>query len=82
MPATREEFWKTKIEGNRRRDIQAAAALLEADWRVLVVWECALRGPGRLPIEELLDRSADFVKASSYRSVDISGRFSAKMKCR
>lgn len=81
MPATREEFWKAKIEGNRRRDIQAVAALLEANWRVLVVWECAIRGPGRLPAGELLDRSADFISAACCRSADIAGHLATLAEC-
>jgi DNA mismatch endonuclease (patch repair protein) len=47
-PGTRPEFWRLKIERNRQNDIRAMKALNEAGWRHGVVWECALRGPGRL----------------------------------
>jgi DNA mismatch endonuclease (patch repair protein) len=47
-PATRREFWQAKIEGNRARDARDLAGLAAAGWRVLVVWECALKGPARL----------------------------------
>lgn len=43
-PKSREEFWRTKIEGNRERDIRSEALLAADGWRVAVVWECALRG--------------------------------------
>jgi DNA mismatch endonuclease, patch repair protein len=43
-PATRAEFWRDKIGGNRERDKRNVALLREAGWRVLVVWECAIRG--------------------------------------
>ena len=43
IPKTRPEFWSTKIESNRDRDRRAIEALLDAGWRVLVVWECATR---------------------------------------
>lgn len=43
VPKTRTEFWLNKIDGNRRRDAQNIAALLNMKWRVLVVWECAVR---------------------------------------
>lgn len=43
LPSTRQEFWKAKLEGNAARDARAAKALLAAGWRVLVVWECAVR---------------------------------------
>lgn len=43
IPKTRPEFWSAKIESNRDRDRRAIEALLDAGWRVLVVWECATR---------------------------------------
>jgi DNA mismatch endonuclease, patch repair protein len=55
LPATRTEFWATKIEGNRTRDARALMSLAGAGWRSLVLWECALRGPSRRPVEAVLD---------------------------
>jgi DNA mismatch endonuclease (patch repair protein) len=55
-PATRREFWQAKIEGNRARDLRDLAGLAAAGWRVLVVWECALKGPARLPVDVVLAR--------------------------
>jgi len=43
IPATRTEFWKSKLEGNAERDRRSVEALLAAGWRVLLVWECAIR---------------------------------------
>ena len=54
-PRTRTGFWRRKIEGNTERDRRAHAALSENDWRVLVIWECALRGPQRRPVAAVLD---------------------------
>jgi DNA mismatch endonuclease (patch repair protein) len=51
LPATRREFWQAKIEGNRTRDLRDHARLAAGGWRVLTIWECALKGPGRLSIE-------------------------------
>lgn len=42
-PKTREKFWGTKFAQNKLRDERQIAALLGADWRVLIVWECALK---------------------------------------
>lgn len=44
LPATNVEFWRSKLDGNVKRDERAVAALRTAGWRVLVVWECATRG--------------------------------------
>ncbi|EIL96750.1 very short patch repair endonuclease [Rhodanobacter sp. 115] len=43
LPATRPEFWEPKLLANQRRDTRAIRELSEAGWRVLVVWECALK---------------------------------------
>jgi len=43
LPGTRTEFWAAKIEANRARDARAVSELLEAGWRVAVVWECIQR---------------------------------------
>ena len=44
-PASRPEFWQSKFAENTRRDARALRELIEAGWRVAVVWECGLRGP-------------------------------------
>lgn len=43
LPKTRTEFWDSKLHANQVRDRAAIDSLNEKDWRVLVVWECALR---------------------------------------
>ena len=52
-PKTRKKFWKKKIEGNRERDARYLRELKAEGWRVCVVWECALRGKGRLEGENI-----------------------------
>jgi DNA mismatch endonuclease (patch repair protein) len=61
MPATRTEIWAAKIAANRRRDGDAVSALRDGGWRNLVVWECALRGGGRLPAQKLTDGITAFI---------------------
>jgi DNA mismatch endonuclease, patch repair protein len=36
------EFWKTKLETNRERDIRTQERLKELGWRILVIWECQM----------------------------------------
>ncbi len=43
LPKTRVDFWLSKLEGNRLRDIRNLRALRRSGWRALVVWECQLR---------------------------------------
>ena len=44
IPATRTDFWTTKLAANRKRDALATQQLLSAGWRVATVWECSTRG--------------------------------------
>jgi DNA mismatch endonuclease (patch repair protein) len=55
-PSTRRGFWQAKIDGNRARDAQNLLRLAQAGWRVLLVWECALKGPDRLPVDAMLSK--------------------------
>lgn len=60
-PKTRHEFWREKIEGNRERDSRAEAELKANGWRVLKVWECSLRGPGRLEPKQVIEGAASWL---------------------
>lgn len=78
LPTTRQEFWRAKIEGNRARDVAAEAALLADGWRVLTIWECALKGRGRMPVAEVLDRAADWLANGSIQEAivgEVNGGF-------
>jgi DNA mismatch endonuclease, patch repair protein len=44
IPQSRHEFWGKKLTANRERDARSIVQLRYRDWRVLTVWECALRG--------------------------------------
>lgn len=43
MPKTNVEYWSRKIARNQERDRDQMAALHKLGWRVLIVWECALK---------------------------------------
>ncbi len=53
IPQTNREYWTAKIARNVRRDGESAATLSASGWRVATVWECALRGPRRHPLEHV-----------------------------
>lgn len=55
VPQTRPEFWIAKINANKVRDINDASMLRAAGWRILTIWECALKGKKRLSFENLLE---------------------------
>lgn len=39
-PKSRLDYWEPKLSRNRARDAASLAAMAEAGWDVLVVWEC------------------------------------------
>lgn len=43
LPATNAKFWQEKIIGNQTRDRRNLSKQLDAGWRCLIVWECAVR---------------------------------------
>jgi DNA mismatch endonuclease (patch repair protein) len=43
LPKTRALFWDEKLRKNRRRDLLVIDRLVADDWKVAVVWECAVR---------------------------------------
>lgn len=43
LPKSNIEFWQTKLERNRQRDIETVKALKTKGWRVITIWECELR---------------------------------------
>lgn len=43
LPKSRLEYWKPKIEANKKRDRLIEKELKERGWQWLVIWECQLR---------------------------------------
>ncbi len=65
LPRTRREFWEAKIGANRQRDDSTGLALTKSGWRVMTVWECAIRGRGKHAVDETISRVADWLLSSS-----------------
>lgn len=61
VPATRTEFWLEKIGKNVERDRRDINRLQALGWRVLIVWECALRGREKLTDEALTERLEEWI---------------------
>ena len=61
IPQTRTEFWMKKIANNRKRDLGVNQKLQNIGFRVLTVWECALKGRKKLTQKELVERIEEWV---------------------
>ena len=53
-PQANRDYWQAKIGRNRERDLEHRTALQAQGWRVLTLWECALKDEATL--EETLGR--------------------------
>lgn len=56
MPKSRQEFWKPKLEGNRRRDRENRKKLSDLGWEVLEIWECEVGD-----LEKIAERIKEFL---------------------
>lgn len=72
-PKSNTTFWRKKITGNRTRDKRHIAELLAKRWRVLTIWECALRGPDAKDINRLLKQIRSWLH-SGVDQLEISGK--------
>lgn len=72
-PSTRPEFWKEKITGNKKRDEKNIQQLKENGWRILVIWECALRGKYKLDFDLTIRSISAWIKDSG-EFLEINGR--------
>lgn len=61
-PASRPEFWKIKLEGNRDRDCRNLQLLHDQSWRTLVIWECAIKGKYRQEFGGVIDHADEWLK--------------------
>jgi DNA mismatch endonuclease, patch repair protein len=56
LPTSNVEFWKNKIETNRRRDRRVTRLLRRQGWKVVRIWECGVkRGSSVRRIAKLID---------------------------
>ena len=80
VPATRTAFWLEKIGKNVVRDKRDCEKLQSLGWRVLIVWECALRGREKLDNEALSERVIEWIcgGGATAQIGDPSGRISAR----
>ena len=62
VPSSNSEFWKEKFEQNVTRDRYNRKMLLEAGYRVLVVWECETRANC---LDQLVERVVHWLAGSN-----------------
>ena len=72
-PSTRREFWEEKITGNASRDVLHKIRLIEAGWKIVIIWECAMKGKHRLPLDKVADLTIAALHGQPATITEIAG---------
>jgi DNA mismatch endonuclease (patch repair protein) len=74
-PSTRLDFWEDKINGNAHRDEEHKHQLLAMGWKIIIVWECAVKGKSRQSLPKVADliisalnSSTNFTEITGYQN--------------
>lgn len=54
-PQSNKDFWRKKLTDNSKRDKEQIQKLTESGWRVITIWECAIKGKKEQEIRKLTD---------------------------
>lgn len=69
VPKSNIDYWVPKLQRNTCRDSDVISELRKAGWKIIVVWECALKGKNR---EFALQKMRDAILSDSMSLVEIS----------
>lgn len=64
IPKTHKKYWIEKFESNVERDRKNKENLLEEGWRMMVVWECVLKGKN-LDLESVVRTVSDWLRSET-----------------
>ena len=62
-PSSRPEFWQKKILGNINNDEKVTKSLLEKGWRMLIIWECTIKGKAKLEPLQIVKKMKAWLKS-------------------
>jgi DNA mismatch endonuclease, patch repair protein len=66
LPSSNRRFWRAKLKTNQTRDTVSQLALISAEWRIAVIWECALRGKlAESQLPPLIDKLDQWIRGNS-----------------
>jgi DNA mismatch endonuclease (patch repair protein) len=65
IPETRHNWWKDKLSANKGRDIRIIKELTTLGWRVLIVWECAIKYASKESLKKTLERIESWINSDA-----------------
>jgi|TARA_R100001369_G_scaffold80710_1_gene111258 DNA mismatch endonuclease (patch repair protein) len=60
-PKSKSDFWEEKIRINIQRDLKNIKILRNMGWRVMIIWECSIKGKYRQEIDLLTHRISSWI---------------------
>lgn len=63
-PASNKRYWNKKLDDNKVRDERKVEQLLEAGWRVLVVWECFIEKQYKISTVCVCDEVVEWLESN------------------
>lgn len=72
-PSSRPDFWQEKIISNKIRDNSNIKKYIDISWKVLIVWECSLKGKTRRNLNEVINTAANWLLYDS-QNAEIEGK--------
>lgn len=56
LPKSNIPFWKEKLSANKKRDKRNYEALIREHWKIILVWECCLKGRNKISLDTVIER--------------------------
>lgn len=72
LPKSRTPFWDEKLEANRRRDLLHVEELISDGFRVGVVWECAVKGKHKIPVDHVIEKVSNWLQSNELK-LEVAG---------
>lgn len=72
LPSTRRSWWRRKLDRNYLLDLRSRRQLKALNWRVLSIYECALKGKERIPLDTVIQFASHWLRSNA-RMAQIRG---------
>ena len=73
LPKSHKKFWKTKLDRNFNNDVKNTKQALKDGWRVIIIWECAIKGKSKLSVDKIELKLIKFI-LSEDKKLTIRGK--------
>lgn len=73
VPKSRKTFWMKKLERNFDNDIKNIKQALKEGWRIIIIWECAIKGKNKLSEDKIELKLMKFIMGNG-KKITIRGK--------